>query len=796
MQRIGALYQVLLDGPDPAEPAAAEAFLSAIAAARPATDEERASIDLLHARGMILLGRGADAEAVLREALRTEAAPSRARALLHLDLAGLLNERREASSVLDLVARAESIAAQVPGLDRHEPFRIELCFHRCQAWVDLGRPERAAELSDELEQLAASLPDDARHTSELQRANVLLLLKAWEPVEALAERELSAPGLPPEYAPQWRLRRGQALAKIAHAAPARATEARRDLEAVLESARLGDVGGYERDDANLTLAELDVRAGDHAAARLRLADVAGAHADGTPSDVGQRAHLEALAVECAFAERADVATLREHARRIDAALGALRADWLRRPEVPGGQGFLVYDTPRLLLGQTVRLAVALEGEQAGVERAIAALAALQSAGTAARQLDQGPIDAGRIRRELLEGDASLLVLLPSSWRTHVLVLGPQGAVAAEGAAIQRLEPLRNDFVGRLFEAPDAARPERAGRLEIAATALRDALFDARIREALRVQPGLIVVGDELCGGLSLEALDLGGGRPLGVERAIAHAPSLPLAIALAARRRTAASTGPWDVIVFGVPAHAPEVDRRWPGLAALDVDDGDLLDLAAGHAVERVRVLARDEATLDALAAPGLAGARLLQIVAHGVHDASRFDPAGLVVATVAGARPVAWREDLRRLAAPRVVALWACGTQRGPARAGDDTAAHLGSAFLEAGATSAVVSRSDVALRPSLKMARRFSLGVAHGEAPAEALRAARELVWSDAATRDPFFHATVVLYGDPGARGAARAIEDSAPRTRMFFVLGAGALVAVLLAGLLGWALVRRRS
>jgi hypothetical protein len=107
-------------------------------------------------------------------------------------------------------------------------------------------------------------------------------------------------------------------------------------------------------------------------------------------------------------------------------------------------------------------------------------------------------------------------------------------------------------------------------------------------------------------------------------------------------------------------------------------------------------------------------------------------------------------------LAAPRVVGLWACGTQRGPAQLGDDTTSHLGSAFLEANECSVLVSRADVALEPMLCMARRFARGITSGESPAEAARAARAEVADDPRTADPFFHSSIVLYGDPGRTSA----------------------------------------
>jgi hypothetical protein len=430
---------------------------------------------------------------------------------------------------------------------------------------------------------------------------------------------------------------------------------------------------------------------------------------------------------------------------------------LRRPLVPGGQGFLLFGDARLLLGQIARVEIALEGERVGVERALAALALLQSAGTAARTLSLGDIDASRLRQELLSDDASLLVILPNSLRTHLFVLEPDGALAAEGAPLESLEVHRGAHATWLFRAPGSSHGDRAQGLESSGSSFRDALFDARVIAALRSRPFVVVMGADLLGGLPIEAFDLGGNCAFGTERGITHAPSLPLAIALAERGRAPRGVGPWDVVAFGAPVHADSIRTRWQRIAPVQLDDSDLRGLGTGFDAARIQVLAGRAATLASLQFPELASAQLLQVVTHGVFDVAADDPAGLVVSPTIDSDGVAWRADLSALAAPRVVALWACGTQRGPARFGDDTASHLGSAFLEAKACSVVVSRADLALEPTLRMARRFAEELAHGEPPAGALRAARAEVAGDPETADAFFHAPIVLYGDLGRRGAA---------------------------------------
>lgn len=707
------------------------------------------------------------AEAVLRRALETPRAPGRCAVLLQLDLAELCSVRREAAVVLELVEQAERGVRGIEALERDPEIQVLSLRLRCQAWIDLGCQERVAALTEELGKLAPRLPEPLRPEVALQRANGLLQLSAWAALERLASEELA--GLTPERGERslWLLRRGFARSEIARLAPERAREARGDLEGVLADEQLAE---GERTQALLVLSELELRAGQPRAARERLtqctrrSDARGQPVDDlAEADEELRAQFQGLAIEVELASGAGRAELERRLPLARGALQAVREGWARRPKLPGGQSFLLFSDARFLLGQLARLQIALEGERAGVEAAIEEFARLQGAGTAARGLDLGSIDAARLRRELIGSEATLLVILPNSLRTHVFALGPTGALAGLGAPLEALEALRDEHRGWLERRPAAADGERALRLSDSAGRLRDALFDARVLAELRARIGLLVVGDDVLGGIALEALELDG-RSFGRALAVAHLPSLPMALELRRRSAQARPAGAWDVVVFGAPVQAANAH----GLEALGLGADELGALGQGFPRERVALLHGEGATLENLARAELAPAALLQILTHGLYDPRRAEPAGVLVTAGPSGSDVAWRADLCALHAPRVVGLWACGSERGPARFGDDTAAHLGGAFLEAGACSVVLSRSDIALAPTLRLARGFSQALARGESPAEALRAARDEVATDPATADPFFHATVALYGDPGCRDLARAAAtDSARRS-----------------------------
>ena len=80
-----------------------------------------------------------------------------------------------------------------------------------------------------------------------------------------------------------------------------------------------------------------------------------------------------------------------------------------------------------------------------------------------------------------------------------------------------------------------------------------------------------------------------------------------------------------------------------------------------------------------------------------------------------------------RNLELSGLVVLSACGTALGPKRLGDDDLAHLGGAFLRAGAAAVVLSRSQVGYGPTLELMEGLHARLAAGDPPAEALRRAR---------------------------------------------------------------------
>lgn len=84
------------------------------------------------------------------------------------------------------------------------------------------------------------------------------------------------------------------------------------------------------------------------------------------------------------------------------------------------------------------------------------------------------------------------------------------------------------------------------------------------------------------------------------------------------------------------------------------------------------------------------------------------------------------------------------------PQRAGEDGTAHLGGAFLRAGAQAVVASRAKLDLGSTLELARIAMRGmVAEGRSPAEAMRDARREVSARPQWAHPYYHSLMQVLG-----------------------------------------------
>ena len=145
------------------------------------------------------------------------------------------------------------------------------------------------------------------------------------------------------------------------------------------------------------------------------------------------------------------------------------------------------------------------------------------------------------------------------------------------------------------------------------------------------------------------------------------------------------------------------------------------------------------------------------------------------------------WCEDIERLSVPPVVLLGACGTARGPGRPGSGLAAHLGGAFLYAGAEAVVLSGDDLRYAPTLQFMAAMHANLSEGISVAEAARRARVTLSEDERWDGALHGAAIRVVGLASARPFPRRPshperEGERPRWAWWVASGGVALVLLL--------------
>jgi hypothetical protein len=407
-----------------------------------------------------------------------------------------------------------------------------------------------------------------------------------------------------------------------------------------------------------------------------------------------------------------------------------------------------------VLSELARLEMALDPGERGMERALEAIVRAQALGTLARSVGAETVDVATIRARLLSTGVGVLVYLPALERTHVFALDARAIAHGYAPARHAIVRANDDLASDLSTTPrglsQAELEARSARIARACRALGGDLVPAEIEPLLRNWHTVLVVGAELMGDVPFEVLTMRSGRALGIERATGYLPSLPFAAWLSAREREVRSE--LELFLLAAPAFPPDDERP---VLALDFTAADEEGLLAPFASTAARSLRGEHASATALLSASPSLTRVLAVLTHGIYDGARRDdgerPAGLRLSAESD-RPdgIVWCSDVQRARAPRLVELIACGSSRGPSRMGDDTGAHLGSAFLGVGARAVVLSPNEIAYASSLRLlARVHDRMRRHFESPAEALRAARAELASEAATADPYYWGLVRVIG-----------------------------------------------
>lgn len=761
-------------------------------------------------------GRAAAAEDVR---VRAEGLRARApRLAQELDLLHVVLARR--SGDLDAVTRvcSEARAQLVRLLAEDEaapesrvvwlPYHGELAAHLAselgRARLDAGLPELAATAFEDEGTFASAIPRDAtaepfrsaalaRHAQD--RLWLALGTERFELALECCETALDG-SLALEPAERADFEIGRAVARSeqargrAEALPACLSE----LERLARSARAGElaVDASQRAAVELALADVAVRASQWDTAREALAscDVGVTSAGGVEREpwlARSSASAAAFGVRLALETHAPRTELVRARDVLRARFELVLADWERRALRPGGVGFLYWGTQRLVVSELISAELALEPGAAGAEAALAHLVRAQRVGTLARSLlgDWAP-DWNAVRDELAQSGGGWFVLFPAMDRTHLFLV--------DGTRVEHVELASRDRIARASLAlrrtlqlpPGGAyADERRRELVANADALGELVLPGPARERLREWRRVRVAGAELCQGLPFECLRLDG-EWLGCARAVSHVPSLPVAAGLARRARTrgvAPRAGLHDFVLFAEPELSPAARARWSEQVSITLADEDEAALTAPFGAGRALVLRGAAASTAALGSREVANCTVLGLLTHGVIAAEHERSARLLLAPGAADRGDLGGEDIDALSrTPPCVLLCSCGSAGGPQRLGDDTGAHLASAFLLRGTDVVLVSRGDVSYLATVALTARTLHELADGAAPDEALRAARAALAASDEFADPFYFGLVSLTGLADRRTFTL---DAPPRS-----LGATARVGLVTAALLALA------
>lgn len=420
-----------------------------------------------------------------------------------------------------------------------------------------------------------------------------------------------------------------------------------------------------------------------------------------------------------------------------AELDSMLTEWDSTPPRKGGIGYMHMSYRRMLLRVAMQIELAVDPEHGG-ERALTHLLRAQQRGTLLSELsDGGKASAptlGQIREDLLSEDKGLLILLPSKHGSLVFTLDGEGPVVGtstvrddelEEPMAELRKALQRPFLAKTTKALDKERRARSEEARAAAKQLRDLLLPPEVLAELHSWNAVTVVGSEYLDGIPIEVLplDADGKEPLGLHLAVDVVPSLPAQWLL--RERAARAYAADDTISVLAAAYVPELlgdDARKSRATVMET-----LRLGSDSTPALYGVEATPEKVLEA--AKALDDLDYLHLFVHGTYDFTKERGASLELSTgVQGSSALVdsdWVES--NGVAGRLVFLSACGSATGPPRMGDDNLAHLGGAFLVAGAECVILSRSDLELEQTLTVVGAFHESLAAGASPAEAMRRAR---------------------------------------------------------------------
>lgn len=542
-------------------------------------------------------------------------------------------------------------------------------------------------------------------------------------------------------------RRGVALAELALHDAEFMDAAHADLR---EAARLAPSDGLRRLTA-ITLLDLAALRGDWDEVRRGLASL-GQTVDGRLPHVDERALLAVHAMRLARATGASAAEREVALRGLRDANDAALAAWGSSRIRPGGVGFLNYSGRRSALGELVGELVA-RAENAPLDaEVLEPVFRAEAVGTLARALHATPATLASIRTEVLRPGVGWIAFVPAWQTTHVFAVDHDEIVHAEIPWRYLSEPLRDDFgneVAMVLPRTDAAAV--AAQVECVRNAAQRwtaLLLPDVIRDKLRQWNGCYVTGLELLGHPPFNALLLDD-RPLGVARAIARIPSMTVALAIARRARLGSGPGTASLRVIAAPTLDPTTAELAGPLSPLTLTPDTFRHWIGPFAASDVDAYVGPNATLRVLRDGAARPPRILHVLAHAMERLDREDFSTLVLAGERDAPGFVSPADGDSWLRADIVILSSCAAARGRVRIGDDGAGQFVGASFRAGARCVIAADQRIELDATLEFGRLVHEGLAAGRCPAEAVRAARETMWSSSDFALPSCWALLAVHG-----------------------------------------------
>ncbi len=557
--------------------------------------------------------------------------------------------------------------------------------------------------------------------------------------------------------------------------------------------------------AELRLAYLELSAGDPDAAKGLIDSARRRVTPGGTSNPIDRAYLAALDCRWAIASGIDRAEQAVRYEVLQESIQAMREKFAGQPPRPGGWGYLEYRRYRFPLGELLWTHLLMRDD--GPERSLQELLDFQCLNTLVRRMGGASPTVAEVQRALTTEKQGLLVYYPNRpWGLVFAVDSNSVACATFPWSLQDFEQvnqLSEELRLRPFQMTEVGRQRRERRIKELLGELSTRLFpgtvarsevsgsdqfqppncaDESIAAALERWDAVTLVGTDLLRNLPFECLPFQE-QPLGVQKAVALLPSLPLGQLLAQRHASKGSeASPNDLCLVTNSTHGAQAREAAPHLEPLRIESPRLQRLMDSYRDSSVVLLegakANRERLQDVLSSPF----RVVHFLTHGVQrDAERS--AGIVLSSTVEDSGLLFREHAEQLPAGDLVLLSACQAGGGPLRVGDSATTNLAGGFLLAGAQATVAADTDLVLEATLPLMERFHHELASGASPAEALRIARGVLVDSKEFADPYywtFHQAVGLAHLPLFE-AATVLEDEGLGWWWWGGVGAAVAIAV---------------